>query len=127
MKANEIDLDGLKSFLEGLAYENIETCNNRNGDLKLFEGYTIEAIEYFKKDKSKIPLSSVINIGDAFLVDALGNDLSVCIASEKMHRLPDGRKIKAKFVATIITDCRAVYGSPVNNCWIIPIQFVKVK
>ena len=127
MKANEIDLEGLKAFLEGLTRADIETNWNKPQNLKLIEGHAIKDIEYFKKDKSKIPLSSVINIGDAFLVDALGNDLSVVISTNRKYKLPDGRAIYGKFVATLIPDCQAVYGSPVNGYWVIPSQFVKVK
>ena len=102
----------------------IETNWNKPESPKLIEGNSISDIEYFKKDKSKIPLEKVIQYGEPFLVDALGNDLSIVILSKRKYRLPDGRVIKAKFVTTIIEDCRSVYGSPLNGYWKIPSQFI---
>ena len=78
----------------------------------------------FKSDKSKILLETVINYGEPFLVDALGNDLSIVILSKRGYKLPTGRVIKAKFVTTIIGDCRSLFGTPLNGYWKIPSQFL---
>jgi len=33
-------------------------------------------------------------------------------------------EIKARFVTTIIEDCRSLYGTPLNGYWKIPSQFI---
>ena len=121
---HKIDYKGLESYLKSLNRSEIETNWNKPESSKLIEGNSISDIEYFKKDKSKIPLEKVIQYGEPFLVDALGNDLSIVILSKRKYRLPDGRAIKAKFVTTIIEDCRSIYGSSLNGYWKIPNQFI---
>ena len=121
----EIDYQGLEHYLKKLSYSDIETNWNKPKDAKLIEGNSIEEIEYFKSDKSKIPLETIINYGEPFLVDALGNDLSIVILSKRKYKLPTGRAIHAKFVTTILDDCRSVFGTPLNGYWKIPSQFIK--
>ena len=121
---HKIDYKGLESYLKSLNRSEIETNWNKPESPKLIEGNSISDIEYFKKDKSKIPLEKVIQYGEPFLVDALGNDLSIVILSKRKYRLPDGRVIKAKFVTTIIEDCRGIYGSALNGYWKIPSKFI---
>lgn len=122
---HKIDFKGLESYLKSLKYSEIETNWNKPLNPKLIEGHSIEEIEYFKTDKTKISLEKVIQYGEPFLVDALGNDLSIVILSRRGYRLPTGRVIKAKFVTTIIEDCRKVFGTPLNGYWKIPSQFIK--
>ena len=119
-----IDYQGLEKYLKSLKYSQIETPWNKSEGLKLIEGFSIAEIEYFKSDKSKIPLSKVIIYGEPFLIDALGNDLSIVILSKKKYKLPNGRVIKSKFVKTIIYDCRSIFGTPINGYWKIPSQFI---
>lgn len=117
----EIDYKGLKKFLETLTYRGI-----KNGDL--IKAHARNDIDYFyktDKDKSKIRLDQVIEYGMPFLVDAIGNDLSVCILTKRKLKLPNGRVVKMKFDRTIIDDCRSVFGSPVNNYYVIPDRFLK--
>lgn len=121
----EIDYKGLESYLRKLNRSEIETNWTKPETPKLIEGKSIDDIEFFEKDKSKIPFENVINYGDPFLVDALGNDLSIVICSRRKYKLPTGRMIKAKFVCTIIDDCRALYGTPLNGYWKITSQFIK--
>jgi hypothetical protein len=122
---HQIDYKGLKNNLKTLKYSDFETNWNKPENAKLIEGHSILDIEYFKTDKSKIPLEKVINYGEPFLVDALGNDLSIVILSKRKYKLPTGRAIHAKFVTTIIDDCREIYGTPLNGYWKIPNQFIK--
>ena len=122
---HEIDFKGLENYLKTLSYSDIETNWQKPKKAKLIEGYSIEEIEYFKTDKSKIPLEKVINYGEPFLVDALGNDLSIVILSKRKYKLPTGRAIHAKFVTTVLDDCRSVFGTPINGYWKIPSQFIK--
>ena len=121
---HKIDYIGLKNYIKSLAYSEIETNENKPESAKLIEGNSIVDIEYFKMDKSKIPLETVIQYGEPFMLDAIGNDLSIVILSKRGYKLPTGRVIKAKFVTTIIDDCRGLFGTPLNGYWKIPSQFI---
>lgn len=121
MKRN-IDYKGLKKFLETLTYRGI-----KNGDL--VKAHARNDIDFFyktDKDKSEITLDHVIEYGMPFLVDAIGNDLSVCVLTKRKYKLPTGRVVQAKFDRTIIDDCRTVFGSPVNNYYVIPDRFILI-
>ena len=116
----KIDYKGLKEFLETLTYRSIK-------DGALVKAHTRNDIDFFYKtdeDKSKITLNQVIEYGQPFLVDAIGNDLSVCVLTKRKYKLPTGREVRMKFDATIIHDCRKVLGSPVNNYYVIPDRFI---
>ena len=121
---HKIDYKGLENYLKTLVYSDIETNWQKPKNAKLIEGHSMEEIQYFKTDKSKIKPEKIINYGEPFLVDALGNDLSIVILSKRGYKLPNGRVIKAKFVTTILDDCRSVFGSPINGYWKIPSQFI---
>jgi hypothetical protein len=121
---HKIDYKGLEEYLKSLNYSEIETNWNKPQNAKLIEGVAMNDIIYFKKDMSKIPLQKVIDYGEPFLVDALGNDLSIVILSKRGYKLPTGRVIKAKYVTTIIDNCREIYGTPLNGYWKIPSQFI---
>lgn len=115
-----IDYNGLKEFLETLTYRGIK-------DGALVKAHARNDIDMFYKtneEKSKITLNQVIEYGMPFLVDAIGNDLSVCVLTKRKYKLPTGRVIRAKFDRTIIDDCRTVLGSPVNNYYVIPDRFI---
>ncbi len=123
---HKIDYEGLEKFLENLNYkEEIETTWNKPIGAKLIEGKSMDDVEFFNMDKSKIPLKNLINFGEPFLVDALGNDLSIVILSRRKYKLPSGRAIHAKFITTVIEDCRKIYGTPLNGYWKIPDEFIK--
>lgn len=121
---HKIDYKGLENYIKSLKYSEIETNWNKPENAKLIEGNSISEIEYFKTDTSKIPLEKVIQYGEPFMVDALGNDLSIVILSKRGYKLPNGRVIKAKFVTTIIEDCRSLFGTHLNGYWKIPSQFI---
>ena len=119
----EINYEGLKEFLETLSYGGI-----KNGDLT--KAHTRNDIDFFYKtdiDKSKITLDQVIEYGMPFLVDAIGNDLSICILTKRKYKLPTGRVVYMKFDKTIINDCRSLFGSPLNNYFVIPDRFIRYK
>ncbi len=122
---HEIDLDGLEKYLKFLNRSEIEASWNKPENPKLIEGVAMNDIEFFKKDRSKIPTEKIIDYGTPFLVDALGNDLSIVILSRRGYKLPNGRVICAKFVSTVVEDCRSIYGTPLNGYWKIPTQFIK--
>ena len=121
---HEIDIEGLEKYLKSLNRSEIETNWNKPESPKLIYGVAMNDIEFFKKDLSKIPTEKIIDYGTPFLVDALGNDLSIVILSRRKYKLPNGRAIYAKFVETIVDDCRAIYGTPLNGYWKIPSQFI---
>jgi hypothetical protein len=120
----EIDYIGLEKYIKTLKYFEIETTWNKPKTPKLIEGVSIVDLEYFKTDILNIPHEKIIQHGDPFLVDILGNDLSIVILSKKMYKQPNGRVVNAKFVKTIITDCRTLFGTPLNGYWKIPNQFM---
>jgi len=116
----KIDYKGLKEFLETLTYRSIK-------DGALVKAHARNDIDFFYKtdeDKRKITLDSVIEYGQPFLVDAIGNDLSVCILTKRKYKLPTGRVVRMKFDRTIIDDCRTFLGSPVNGYYVIPDRFI---
>lgn len=116
----KIDYKGLKEFLETLTYRSIK-------DGALVKAHARNDIDFFYKtdeDKRNITLDSVIEYGQPFLVDAIGNDLSVCILTKRKYKLPTGRVVRMKFDRTIIDDCRTVLGDPLNNYYVIPDRFI---
>ena len=121
----EIDYTGLTKFLKSLKLKDFEQYNNKV--CKIEQGYSVNEIELHKMDKTMIRYSQVINNNDYFLVDALGNDLSIIILTRKKYKLPSGRVILGKFHKTIISDCREQYGSPLNGYWKIPDKFLIKK
>jgi hypothetical protein len=119
----QIDYNGLKEFLKTLTYKGIK-------DGALTKAHARNDIDFFYKtdeEKSKITLDQVVEYGQPFLVDAIGNDLSVCILTKRKYKLPTGRVVRIKFDRTIIDDCRRVFGSPVNDYYVIPDRFIKLK
>lgn len=116
----KIDYKGLREFLETLTYQSIK-------DGALVKAHARNDIDFFYKtdeDKRKITLNQVIEYGQPFLVDAIGNDLTICILTKRKYKLPTGRVVRMKLDRTIIDDCRTVFGSPVNNYYVIPDQFI---
>lgn len=124
---HEIDYKGLENYLKSLKREEIETNWNNPENPKLVSGHSIDEIEYFKTDISKYKEGTIINYGEPFLVDVLGNDLSIVFLSKRKHKLPSGRVVKAKFDTTMIDDCRSVFGTPLNGYWKIPNQFIVIN
>ena len=122
MKKYKIDYEGLNDFLKTLSYRSIK-------DGSLIKAHARNDIDYFyktDKEKSEITLNQVIEYGMPFLVDAIGNDLSVCVLTRRKYRLPNGRMVSMKFDRTIIDDCREALGSPVNNYYVIPDRFINL-
>lgn len=121
----EIDYEGLKGYLQTLKETDFQNDCGRNPNGIILKGFDIEDKEYYGVEWDLIPESQIIKIGQPFLVDAIGNDLSICKNARRGYKLPTGRIINAKFDRTIIDDCRKIYGTPLNNYWIIPEQFIK--
>lgn len=129
-KKFKIDYEGLKAYLEGLTSadfrgEDGHCGTNPNG--KIRKGTSISYILYLKKmkkDTTKILFSDVIAYGQPFLVDLLGNDLSIATLTKRKYRTPNDRSVHAKFDITIINNCHNQYGTALNGCWIIPDEFI---
>lgn len=119
---HKIDYQGLEEYLKSITYKDIETGFQKPDNPKLKQGITMQSIELF--NIKNVTIEDVINYGEPFLVDALGNDLSIVILSRRKYKLPDGRAIHGKFVRTIISDCHAVYDTALNGIWKIPSQFI---
>jgi hypothetical protein len=115
-----VDYVGLCGFLKSLSYKDFKE------GVKILEGNSMSDIEFFKVDISKQNKESVIDYGMPFLVDAVGNDLSVCVHTKRRYRV-DGRLVQMKFDRVVIRDCQKQYGSPLNGYWIIPKKFISLK
>lgn len=63
---HKIDFKGLENYLQSLKYSDLETNWQKPQNPKLIEGHSIEEIEYFKTDKSKIPEDKIIQYGEPF-------------------------------------------------------------
>lgn len=66
-----------------------------------------------------------VEYGQPFLVDLIGNDLSVCILTKRKYKTQTGRLVSCRLDKTIIQDCREIYGTPINGYWIIPKEFLQ--
>ena len=119
----KIDIEALKAYLQTLQYADFKDAKQGESE-KIIKGVSMKDIEFFKKDITKIPLSAVINYGDIFLADIVGNDLSLVVLTKRKYKMPDGRVCKLKFIQTIINDCQEVFGSPINGFWKVPQQFI---
>jgi len=60
-------------------------------------------------DKSDITLDTVIFWNCPFLVDAIGNDLSVCTLTKRKYKI-EGRLVGMKLDRTIIYDAKETFG-----------------
>lgn len=106
----EYDYDKIESYLKKFKYKDFE-----DGTIK--KAITIDEMSKFKI----VPKNeTVINYGECFLVDILGNDISIVMLTKRKYKAPNGRMVNAKFIKTIISDCKKQYGSCVNGYWSIP-------
>lgn len=122
----EVKYKELEAYLTSLPEKEFQNkMYNPNGIIK--EAELINDIEHFKIDVSKLDPAQIVNYGMPFMVDALGNDLSVCFLSRRKYKLPTGRVVNMKLGETVVSNCRKVFGTPLNGCWIIPPQFIVLK
>lgn len=118
----KIDYAGLEQYVKQYNYGDFI-------DGKVFKtGHTRREIDFFNIDTSSLEKSRIIEQGMPFLVDIIGNDLSVVFAMSRKYKSPNGRMVYAKFDKTIIKDCRKQFGSCLSGYWIIPDNFIeKIK
>ena len=122
----EIKYKELEVYLKSLPESEYQNKKwNPNGIIK--EAELMNDIERFKIDVSKLDPAQIVNYGMPFMVDALGNDLSVCFLSRRKYKLPTGRVVSMKLGETVVSNCRKVFGTPLNGCWVIPLQFIIAK
>jgi len=124
-KLHNIDIPALREYLLTLEESDFQAADgnsstNPNGIIK--EGFCIEKL----KTDSEVPAGKIINYRQLYLVDALGNDLSIVKHSKQKRKLPTGRIIKGEFIETVIDNCRKTYGTALNGYWIIPSQFINL-
>jgi hypothetical protein len=112
----KIEYKQLENFLKNLKYEDFEK------GIKILKGTAQDDIERFNIEN--IHSENIIKYGEFFLVDALGNDLSIIKLTKRKYKLPTSRVIKGKFIKTIILDCKEIYGSCLNGYWKIPKSFI---
>ena len=123
----KIKYEELTNYLKSLNRDDFQSNWNKNLNAPIKEGHSIDDIEFFKMDKSKITLDTVINYGTPFMIDAIGNDISIVVLTKRKYKLPTGRVINAKFDRTLIDDCHKIYGTALNGYWIIPDRFLIKK
>jgi len=122
-----IDYIGLENWLiNDITYKDFYPPK-KGYEPKITKAFTAADVERFCKTaakKSKITLDQFVDYGKPFILDCIGNDLSVCQLTRGRHKLPTGRVIGSKFDRTIIKDCKAIYGSCINGYWVIPDKFI---
>ena len=122
----EVKYKELEAYLTSLPEKEFQNkMYNPNGIIK--EAELMNDIERFKMAPSSLKLNQIVDYGMPFLVDALGNDLSVCFLSRRKYKLPTGRVVSMKLGETVVSNCRKVFGTPLNGCWVIPPQFIIAK
>ena len=114
-----INFDKLRKYLKSLKYEDFKNINSDNSKIK--EAWTVDDVAKFGTHK-KIEKNTLVNYGEYFLVDILGNDLTVVKLTKKKYKTPKGRLVKAKIILTIIDDCKKQYGSCINGYFHIPLD-----
>lgn len=123
---HKIKYKELSEYLSKLKREDFDRDGyNDNTNHLMKKGFAMDDIEFFKKDISKIPKEQIIDYGMPFLVDAIGNDLSVCTLQKRKFKLPTGRLVRMKLRETVIHDCHKNYGTALNGYWIIPSEFIE--
>lgn len=112
----KIKYDALKHFLQNLKAEDFKNKN------KIIPATLRHDADRFKIDAK---LSELVEYGQPFLVDLIGNDLSVCILTKRKYKTSTGRLVNCKLDRTIIFDCRSAYDTAINGCWKIPKEFLE--
>lgn len=112
-----IDYIKLEKYLKSLTYKDFVNIKMDSSIVK--EAHTVDEILRFGYS-GKIEKGSIVNYGEYFLVDVLGNDLTVVKLTRRKYKTPKGRMVKAKIIKTIIDDCKKQYGSCINGYFHIP-------
>lgn len=112
-----INYEKLENYLKNLTYRDFTNTDLENSKVK--KAHTVEDVLRFG-GYDKIEKGTLVNYGEYFLVDILGNDLTVVKLTKKKYKTPKGRLVNAKIIKTIIEDCNKLYGSCINGYFHIP-------
>ena len=121
---NKINYEKLENYLKKLTYKDFTNAGLENSKVK--KAHTVEDILRFG-GYDKIEKGTLVNYGEYFLVDILGNDLTVVMLTKKKYKTPKGRLVTAKIIKTIIEDCNKLYGSCINGYFHIPKELYREK
>lgn len=121
---NSINYEKLENYLKNLTYKDFTNTGLENSKVK--KAHTVEDVLRFG-GYDKIEKGTLVNYGEYFLVDILGNDLTVVMLTKKKYKTPKGRLVTAKIIKTIIEDCNKLYGSCINGYFHIPKEFYREK
>lgn len=113
----KVDYEGLETFLRSLTKEEFKK--------QISKCHTRSDIDFFKEDDSKIDKNLIIEYGMPFMVDLIGNDISVCVLTRRRFFVSSMRLVNCKLKKTVIDDCLKQYGDYLNGCWVIPKEFIK--
>ena len=106
-----------EKYLKSLTYRDFTNAGLENSKVK--KAHTVDDVLRFG-GYDKIEKGTLVNYGECFLVDILGNDLTVVKLTRKKYKTPKGRLVNAKIVKTIVEDCNRLYGSCINGYFHIP-------
>lgn len=109
----------LLAYMQGLKWSDFEYPNSTMKPAILIKD-AIDA-DFNKKDVST---DQYVFLGQPYLCDALGGDLSILICTKRKFRLPTGRVITAALHSTIIDNTNKTFGDWLNGYWAIPPQFI---
>ena len=116
---NSINYEKLENYLKNLTYKDFTNAGLKNSKVK--KAHTVDDVLRFG-GYDKIEKGTLVNYGEYFLVDILGNDLTVVMLTKKKYKTPNGRKKKKKIILTLIHDCKKQYGSCINGYFHIPLD-----
>lgn len=99
-----VDINGLTKYLSQQTY------------MSFLGGHDI--VERWKPVHGK-------NVGDYIMLDYTGGELSLCVRTERGHRVPGSSRIlKLYRIAVLIEDTSICYGEHINGIWLVPEQFL---
>lgn len=119
----EIDFTKLEKHLKTLSYKD-DFCNIHSK--KILEAHTIDDIINFGFSGSASSMQ-IVDFGEFFMTDILGNDLTVVKLTKRKYKTPKGRLVNAKIERIIISDCETQFGSCINGYWAIPLSCLIIK
>lgn len=117
---NDINFKELEKYLKSLTYKDFVDAGLENSKVK--KAHTVDDVFRFG-GYDKIEKGTLVNYGEYYLVDIIGNDLTIVKLTKKKHKTPKGRLVPAKIIKTIIDDCKKQYGSCINGYFHIPKEF----
>jgi len=112
----KVKVKELKEWMETLKYEDF------HNEEVIKKGNSIREIEFFKMDKSKITLDTVIFFNEPYLVDIDSHIVLGTLTRRKYKVPPYGRAVHLKIIEYIVEN-----RNHVNGYWMIPDRFIEVE